>query len=94
MAVEIGGDGYGEQTTQAVYVGSVAADAIYLGSTLVYGGGSQPLTGVALLAPYDSDLDDILGISPCRNSEPISAGISFTGTPEVYSTDLFTMSHL
>lgn len=36
MGFEIGADGYGEQTTQAVYVGSVEADAIYLGSTQVY----------------------------------------------------------
>ena len=33
---EIGGEGYGEQRTVAVYVGEDEATKIYLGDTLVY----------------------------------------------------------
>jgi hypothetical protein len=36
MSVEVGGDGYGEQVTVAIYVGEEEATRVYLGETLVY----------------------------------------------------------
>ena len=93
MGFEIGADGYGEQTTQAVYVGSVEVDAIYLGSTQVFSSGSQPLTGVALLAPFDSDLDDVLGITGTATNTPtITSGGKFGSYAELGAADKLTYS--
>lgn len=66
---------------------------IYLGSTQVFSGGSQPLTGVALLAPFDSDLDDILGITGTATNTPtITSGGKFNSYADLGAADKLTYS--
>lgn len=53
----------------------------------------QPLTGVALLAPYDSDLDDILGISATATNTPtVTSGGKFGSYADLGAADKLAYS--
>ena len=53
----------------------------------------QPLTGVALLAPYDSDLDDVLGIAGTATNTPtVTSGGQFGSYADLGAADKLTYS--
>ena len=53
----------------------------------------QPLTGVALLAPLDSDLDDVLGITATATNTPtITSGGKFGSYADLGAADKLTYS--
>ena len=53
----------------------------------------QPLTGVALLAPFDADLDDVLGITGTATNTPtITSGGKFGSYADLGAADKLTYS--
>ena len=53
----------------------------------------QPLTGVALLAPYDSDLDDVLGITATATNTPtVTSGGQFGSYADLGAADKLAYS--
>lgn len=88
----------GSNNIATIYLGEAGyglpnVSKIYLGPTQVYVGGSQPLTGVAMLAPFDSDLDDILGITATATNTPtVTSGGKFAGYADLGAADKIVYS--
>lgn len=87
LAVDSTGDG----TTDLSWT-APASDATITDYSVEYTY-SQPLTGVALLAPFDSDLDDVLGITATAvNTPTITSGGNFSGYADLGAADKLTYS--